>query len=376
MWVGSLIFLVMLVTLMPEVGGSFGLTMTLQGGQLFSPLFGQMNAMAQRMIKIYTGLTLFSFVLFKLAGLNFWDALLMAMRCISTGGGKFFPCIGNAYVEYAAAFSMFLACGNFLLYYRLIQTLPPPRRGDKVNIFRRVIDYVKRFKQNVFDNLKIFFSNSEVKTCTLIILFSVIFIFFAILTRGYTADIESALRYALFHVISFLSTTGITLPIDNDIHDFDKFIVFIMAVFGGCMGSVTGGLKMMRVLVLFKSAAAEVTRTMHPHMMTSIRVNGNAVPRETVGRITAFFFLTCLTLFFCAAVLSFMGPQFSEAVGISAVCLTTVGALPELIDAQIFLQLSSVAKIFCAVILVVGRLEIFALLIFIASVNSKGRGIK
>ena len=375
MWFGSLIFLVMLVTLMPEVGGSFGLSMTLQGGQLFSPLFGQMNAMAQRMIKTYTGLTLISFVLFKLAGLNFFDALLMSMRCISTGGGQFFPGSGNAYVEYAAAFSMLLSCGNFLLYYRLIQTLPPPRRSDKVNIFRRVINYVTRLKQNVFDNVKIFFTNSEVKTCTLVIFFSVIFILLAMLLRGYTNDAELAFRYAIFHVISYLSTTGLTLNV-TDVHDFDKFMIFLMAVFGGCMGSVTGGLKMMRVLVLFKSAAAEVKRTMHPHMMTSIRVSGNAVPRETVGRITGFFFLTCLTLFFCAAVLSFMGPKFSESVAMSAVCLTTAGYLPELIDAQIFSQLSSVAKFFCAIILVVGRVEIFALLIFIASVNSKSRVIK
>ncbi|MBQ6975737.1 MAG: hypothetical protein IJQ16_04200 [Selenomonadaceae bacterium] len=61
MWFGSLIFLVMLVTIMPEVSGCFGLSMSLQGGQLFSPLFGQMNTMSQRMIKIYSGLTLASF---------------------------------------------------------------------------------------------------------------------------------------------------------------------------------------------------------------------------------------------------------------------------------------------------------------------------
>ena len=142
------------------------------------------------------------------------------------------------------------------------------------------------------------------------------------------------------------------------------------------MGSVTGGLKMMRVLVLFKSAAAEVTRTMHPHMLTSVRVNDNAVPRETVGRITAFFFLSCFTLFLCAAVLSFMEPKFSEAVAMAAVCLTNVGCLPELIDANNFLHLSDVGKIFCAVILVVGRVEIFALLIFIAGFNSKQRLVR
>ncbi len=371
MWFGSLIFLVMLVTLMPEVGGCFGLTITLQGGQLFSPLFGQMNTMSQRMIKTYTGLTLISFGLFKLAGLSFWDALLMAMRCISTGGGDFFPASSSVYVEYAAIFSMLLACGNFLLYYRLIQTLPPPRSNVKEKFFQRVINYVKRLRQNFFDNVKTFFTNSEVKFSLGIIFFSVIIIFFVAMNRAPQGDSLNIFSHSIFHVISYLSTTGINLVDFDTVHDFDKFLIFLMAILGGCMGSVTGGLKMMRVLVLLKTAAAEVQKTIHPHMITSIRINNNAVPPSIVGRILGFFFIGCITLFISSALLSFMGPKFSEAVAMSAACLTNVGTLPQIVDANIFLRLPDVAKIFCSLILIVGRIEIFALLILIASFKPK-----
>ena len=376
MWFGSLIFLVMLVTIMPEVSGCFGLSMSLQGGRLFSPLFGQMNAISQQMIKVYCGLTLLSFGLFKLAGLNFWDALLMSMRCISTGGGNFFPSSSNVYVEYAAIFSMLIACGNFLMYYRLIQTLPPPRSEVNENIFMKSIKYVKRLRQNFLDNIKILIQNSEIKTCAIIIFFSVIFIFFANMLRNEGDDANLIFRYALFHVVSYLSTTGINLIAFDEVHDFDKFLIFLMAILGGCMGSVTGGLKMVRVLVLLKSAAIEVKKTVHPHMITSIRINNNAVPPEIVGRILGFFFLSCLTLFICSALLSFMGPKFSEAVAISATCLTNVGALPQIIDANIFLRLPDIAKIFCSIILIVGRIEIFALLIVLAKLNHKQGHIK
>lgn len=369
MWFGSLIFLIMLVTLMPEVGGCFGLSTTLLSGQLFSPFFGQMNIMSQRMIKTYTGLTLISFSLFKLAGLNFWDALLMAMRCISTGGGNFFPENSNAYVEYAAIFSMLLACGNFLLYYRLSQTLPPPRSGVKEKFFRRGINYIKRVRQNFFDNVKTFFSNSEVKTCTTIIFFNVLINFFVAMNENTEWDPILTLRYVIFNVVSYISTTGISLMDFEMVHDFNRFLIFMMAVLGGCMGSVTGGLKMVRVLVLLKTAAAELKKTIHPHMITNVRINNITVPPTIVGRILGFFFIACLMLFVSSALLSFMGPKFSEAVAISAVCMTNVGILPQIVDPTTFLNLPEIAKVFCTLILITGRLEIFAILILLASLK-------
>ena len=376
MWFGSLLFLVMLVTIMPTVGGCFGLTMTLQGGQLFSPLFGQMNAISQRMIKVYSLLTLASFFLFKLAGLDVENSALMALRCISTGGGKFFPSSSNVYVEYATIFSMLLACGNFLLYYRLIQTLPPPRTGEKEKIFVRAINYVKRFRRNLIDNVKSFASNSEVQTLTVIIFFCTSILFWLATFRDNQTDLHENFRHALFQIVSYISTTGINLSGGDLPSDFDKFLIFFMAIIGGCMGSVTGGLKIVRVIVLMKTSAVELKKAIHPHMMPSIRVNGGAVPPEIVGRILGFFFLSCLTLFASSALLSCTDLNFSKSVAISAVCLTNVGIFPPIVEPHNFLELTNVAKIFCAVICVVGRLEIFALLILLAAATKKSPTFK
>lgn len=142
------------------------------------------------------------------------------------------------------------------------------------------------------------------------------------------------------------------------------------------MGSVTGGLKIVRVLVLLKTSAVELKKTIHPHMIPSIRVNGGAVPPEIVGRILGFFFLSCLTLFVSSALLSCTEPNFSESVAISAACLTNVGIFPQIVEPQNFLMLSNVAKILCATICVIGRLEIFVLLVLVASATKKSPTFK
>ena len=104
-------------------------------------------------------------------------------------------------------------------------------------------------------------------------------------------------------------------------------------------------------------------------MMTAIHVGDVPVPMQTVGRILGYFFLVLVTMFICAAVLSFTGVTFSEAVAMSAACLSTVGHLPGLCDASDFKALSTFGKMFCTVILILGRLEIFAMLIAVAGIR-------
>lgn len=369
MWLGSLLFLIMLVTVLPEVSGCFGISLSLQGGHGFSAIIGQMNRMSLRVIKVYATLTAVSFGAFKLAGLGAWDSLLMAMRCISTGGGDYFPSQSSVYVEYAAVFAMLLACGNFLLYHRVIYTLLPPRIEFGLNYFTRLKQYVLRLRRTIIDNTKLVLANEEVCVLYVTILFAMLILMFRVFSQELYFDGNQAFRSSLFHIVSFVSTTGITLDTGAEVHDFDKFFIFLMAVTGGCIGSVTGGFKIIRLIVLVKITAAEVRKTIHPRMMTVVSVGDLPVPMRTVGRILSFFFLALVTMFICAAVLSFTGASFSEAVAMSIACLTNVGNLPGLCDAENFKSLAPFGKVFCMLILIVGRLEVFALLIAVAGVK-------
>lgn len=370
MWLGSLLFLIMLVSVLPEVSGCFGISLSLQGGHGFSAIIGQMNSMSWRVIKVYVALTTISFVAFKLAGLSLWDSLQMAMRCISTGGGDFFPAEGSVYVEYAATFSMLLACGNFLLYYRAFHTLLPPRPEFGMNYFTRLKQYFLRFKRTLIDNALAILLNAEAKVLYATVVVTMLLLLFRVFWQELYFDVNDAFHESLFYVTSFLSTTGIILDDSAaDIHDFDKLFIFLMALTGGCIGSVTGGFKIIRLIVLIKITAAEIRKTIHPRMMTAIKVGDVPVPMRTVGRILGYFFLTVVTMFICAVVLSFAGATFSKAVAMSVACLSTIGTLPGLCDASDFQALSKFGKMFCTVILIVGRLELFALLIAVAGIR-------
>ena len=373
MWLGSLLFLIMLVTVLPEVSGCFGISLSLQGGQNFSAIIGQMNLMSLRVIKVYSVLTALSFGLFKLAGLNFWDSMLMAMRCISTGGGNFFPAHENIYVEYAAVAVMLIACGNFLLYHRIIYTLLPPRLEFSKLYVTRLKQYFGRLQRTIVTNAKLFFANEEIKVLYVTIFFGMLVVMFRAYMHG-IFDGNEAFRETLFYIVSFVSTTGIVLDeTAKELHDFDRFFIFLMAMTGGCIGSVTGGFKIIRLIILLKATAAEGRKMIHPRMMPAVKVGDVPVPSKTVGRILCYFFLSVVTMFICAGLLSFAGENFSKAVSISVACLSTVGTLPGLCSAEDFRNLSHVGKIFCMMISIVGRLEIFALLIAVAGIKIRRR---
>ena len=380
MWLGSFIFLSILVTILPEVSGCFGLELSLSQGQIFSPMIGQMREMAKKILIIYEFLTFVSFIMFKLAGLNNWDAVLMAMRCISTGGGDYFPYKYSLYVEYAAMFSMLIACGNFLLYFRLFYTLVPPASSLHLNKKVKLLDFAKHIRhllieflvllrRNILSNCKIFFSNSEVKFLLMTILGGTLLIFFSVFSKNYIVDGNESFRIAMFHVISYMSTTGVDTVDITKVPDFNRYFLFLMVIIGGCMGSVTGGLKIIRIIVLFKLAAIEVTKTLHPRMITNIKVNGVSVPMKVVGRILTFFFMCTVTLFIFSVILSLSGQPFSKSVAMSLACMTNVGTLPGICETADFMALPAIMKLFCCIILIAGRMEIFAFFILISYVH-------
>ena len=251
---------------------------------------------------------------------------------------------------------MLMACGNFLLYFRLLNTTFPPKSSFK--------PFLAELKENIKSNAKILFSNSEVQFLLITIFFCTFFILFT----AFSAIVDGNLnfRIALFEVVSYMSTTGISNTDIVHLPDHTKFILFILAIIGGCMGSVTGGLKAIRVIILFKLAKIETLKVIHPRMITSIKVSGTSVPMKIVGRVLSFFFLCSVTLFIFSVILSLSGQAFSTSVAMSMACLTNIGPLPVICESSTFMALPAVMKLFCCLILIVGRMEIFAFLILLA----------
>lgn len=338
-WLGSLSFIVMLVTVLPTVCGSFGLVLTYDQSLSFSPLLVRMKRSAWQAARIYTALTLFSGLLFYLAGLGPLDSLSLAMMALSTGGGAdhlVFIDHDNPWLEFAAIASMLLACGNFLIYCQAVR-----RRSWRLLWQERELH-----------------------------LFLGLLFIFALIISGhlwYTGvyDWDDSLRYGFFEVVSFSSTSGFMAAPVSEWPDFDRFLLFLLVFIGGCIGSMTGGLKIKRFVILFKMTISEMKRTLHPHMVEPIRIGREIVATKIVANILCYFFLHLATFYIFTTLLSLSDITLSEAVGLSVGMLSSVGTAAGLYGFDTFAKLAPGFKLLCCFFMLVGRMEAFALLLWL-----------
>ena len=338
-WLGSLSFVVMLVTVMPAVCGSFGLVLSYEHSLSFSPLLVRMRRSAFQAARIYVGLTGVSLVLFYLAGLGPIDALSLAMMSLSTGGGADLPVfmlLDNPWLELAAILSTLLACGNFLLYRQAL------RRRD----------------------FRLIWQDTELH------LFFLLLLLFGLVVSGHlwyagVYDLADSLRYGFFEVVSFSSTSGFMAAPVAAWPDFDRFLLLLLVFVGGCIGSLTGGLKIKRFVILFRMTLSEMKRTLHPHMVERIRVGKETVSMRIVGNILCYFFLHFAVFYVFTALLSLSDITLPEAVGLGVGMLSSVGTASGLYGFDTYANLAPGFKLLCCFFMLVGRMEIFTLLLWL-----------
>ena len=267
------------------------------------------------------------------------DALSLAMMSLSTGGGADLPVFmreGNPWLELAAILSMLLACGNFLLYRQAL------RRRD----FRLIWQDTE---------LRLFF--------LLLLLFSLAVS--AHLWYAGVYDLADSLRYGFFEVISFSSTSGFMAAPVAAWPDLDRFLLLLLVFIGGCIGSLTGGLKIKRLVILFRMTLSEMKRTLHPHMVERIRVGKETVSMRIVGNILCYFFLQLAVFYVFTALLSLSDITLPEAVGLGVGMLSSVGTASGLYGFDTYANLAPGFKLLCCFFMLVGRMEIFALLLWL-----------
>lgn len=338
-WLGGLNFILILTTVLPQVSGCFGLTLTARQSIFFSPLWNKMASSAWQGFRIYAGLTILSFVLFLLAGLMPFDAVTGALVTLSSSGTAD-PSLFMPYdlwpLELAAGISMVLAALNPLLCWKSWQ-----RRS-----------------------IRLFLRDTEWQVYLMILVAGGVLIALN-LSRNGLYDGVTSLRHGFFQAASFLSTCGFVSAPCWDWPPFSRLLLFAFVFIGGCIGSAGGGIKVIRFLVLLRMALAEVRHTLHPHMVVSIKVDGLAVPAKVVGRILSFFFLFIAIFALSALVISLSGVSMMQAMGVAAGCLTSAGSTAALFGSGDFSWTPYWLKMFCAFLMVLGRIEIFSFFVLI-----------
>ncbi|WP_075342551.1 TrkH family potassium uptake protein [Tenacibaculum agarivorans] len=352
-WIGGMGIIVLTIAILPLLGiGGMQLFMAEAPGPSADKLHPRITDTAKRLWLIYVGLTITQFLLLKVAGMTWYDAINHAMATVSTGGfstknASVAYWNGMPLVQYIIIFFMFIAGTNFVLTYFALK--------GKI---RKVIQS-EEFK---YYGLGILF-------ITILVTVSILFFKDPSLQSSIEHPMilgktESAFRHALFSIISVVTTTGFVSA------DFTMWSYFITAIFfalffvGGSAGSTSGGVKVVRHIVMLKNSFLEFKKTLHPNAIIPVRYDGKAVKQTIVFNIISFFILYMLIFIVGAVVLALMGLDIKSALGACASSLGNIGpAIGSVSPVDNFAHLSNSAKLFCSFLMLIGRLELFTVLI-------------
>ncbi len=359
-WIGGLGIIVIFVALLPRISGNvFNLFNAEVSGFVNTRIKPRLRVTALTLFAIYVFLTTVLIILLMFLGMNFFDAVNHSFSAVATGGfsthNESVAYFNSPAIEYVLAVFMLIAGGNFSLYYRLIRF----EWNDQLALSKNL--------SSLFQNIKILWQDTEFRVYIgLALLFSLLIAANIAVVCG--TGLSDSLRYAFFQVASFGSTTGFVSYDYDKWPAFSKLLLAVMFFTGGCAGSTAGGIKISRFIVLFKTVAAEMRRTLHPRILFSVMYNGKELPSHTIVNVSRFFFVYILTIAVLSAALSATGLGVEESIFGVASCVSSVGpAFDSLGAVHNFSGVSSVGKIVLSLAMLLGRLELFTVLALLRS---------
>lgn len=340
-WIGGLGIVFFTIAVLPSlVGGSVKVFAAEATGPMKSKLHPKLSTSAKSIWTIFFTLSIACFASFKLLGMDWFDSVNYAMTTIATGGfsthNMSIEYFQSPALEYVSTLFCFLSGINFVLLYRAVI------RGD----FRS------------------FFSNSELKFYCLMVAIFTAFITYMLVTRNHY-DLEYAFRCGIYQVVSFMTTTG--LFNDNAaLWPHVTWVVLAVCMFmGACAGSTSGGFKSVRCVMLLKVIRNEFRQMLHPKAVLPLKFAGMNVPMQRRVTLLAFLSVYCLLCIICAFAMIAAGVDNTNAITITISTLSNVGPTlgMEIGPTMSWNELPDFAKWICSILMLMGRLEIFSVLI-------------
>ena len=338
-WLGGIGIIVMAITLMPimNVGGMQLLKVSSTDGS--EKILPKTKEISIRLIIIYIALTFLCALFYKIFGMKFFDSLTHSMTTIATGGfSNYNDSIGhfnNFKIEMTSMVFIILGSIPFIAYIKYLS-------GTK----------------------NIFITDTQIKSFIKIIFFSILilFLYLVIFNKSFS---EISLRSISFNVISILTGTGYVTQNFDSWGNF-PLIYFLMLMFiGGCAGSTTCGIKIFRVQILYLFIKNQLKKIIYPRGIFIIKYDNNNVNEKFMASIISFIYLYIVIFFVIAALLSLSGLDFTTSISGAATSISNVGpGLGELIGPNgNFSQLPNFSKWVLSFGMILGRLELFAILV-------------
>ena len=351
-WIGGMGIIVLAIAILPLLGiGGMQLFAAEAPGPGGDKLHPRITDTAKRLWLIYVVYTLAETLLLWAAGMSFFDAINHSLSTLSTGGFS----TKNASVsfwndqpliQYIIMVFMFLAGTNFVLSYFAFK-----------GRFSKIIND-EEFK------LYGFFIVALTLVTALFIYTQADLAASSIAHPMVYGPLESALRHGLFQVLALITTTGFVTADFTAWTPLLTIIFFGLMFLGGSAGSTSGGIKIVRHLIMIKNGVLEFKRTLHPNAILPVRYNNRSVHQSIVFNVLGFFILYMLSFIVGVLVFSLLGLDFQTALGGAASTLGNVGpALGDLGPVHTYHDLSLPAKWWASFLMLIGRLELFTVLI-------------
>ena len=351
-WIGGMGIIVLAIAILPLLGiGGMQLFTAEAPGPNSDKLHPRITDTAKRLWLIYVTLTIVETLLLYLAGMSVFDALNHAMSTMASGGFST-KNISLAHwnhlpwVHYIIMVFMFLAGSNFVLsYFAFTGKIKKVFQDDEFLTFAKFIFF---FSMIVF---AVLISQVDLGNGS----------FDHPQVWGKT---ESSLRHSFFQVLAIVTTTGFVTADYTAWSPFMTIFFFGLMFLGGSAGSTSGGIKVVRHLLMIKSGFLEFKRALHPNAIIQSRYNGKVVSKEIIGNILGFFILYMISFIVGSLVFGFMGLDFENAVGVAASSLGNVGpAIGDFGPTSNYSQLPALGKYWSSFLMLMGRLELFTVLI-------------
>ncbi len=336
-WLGGIGVIVMAITLMP--------IMNVGGMQLFKissndsseKILPKSKEISLRLIYIYTFLTAVCAISYKFLGMNIFDSLTHSMTTISTGGfSNYNESIGffnSFYIEISAMIFIILGSLPFIIYIKFLN-------GNK----------------------KIFFLDTQVRTFLKIILLSVVLLSIYL---SINSSVQLNLRSILFNIISILTGTGYVNAQFDNWGGFSLILFLVLMFIGGCAGSTTCGIKIFRIQILYSFVLNQLKKIIYPKGIFILKYNQNPVDEKFIASIISFVYMYLVIFFVIAILLSLSGLDFVTSISGAATSISNVGpGLGSIIGPNgNFSSLPDISKWILALGMILGRLELFAILV-------------
>ncbi len=341
-WFGGIGIIVLAIAILPtlQIGGMQLLHM--EHDDPYEKTIPKVNRFVLEIFLLYVALSIICGLLYFANGMSGFDSVIHAMTTISTGGfsshDESFGYFNSFRIEIISVVFMIIGSLPFVLYLQFIHK-------QKKNFFRD-------------DQIRLFF----------IVVFTIVILTTIWLKINFSDDLLSSFRISLFNITSILTGTGYSSNNFSNWGSYGTVIMMIIMFIGGCAGSTTGGIKIFRLQILFRGASSQIKKLVQPHAVYVMRFNGKTVNENTYNSVMGFFFMYILLFIISSISLSFFNLDFLSAFSAAASAISNVGpGLGQTIGPSgNFFLLDNGAKWILSITMIIGRLEIFTVLVLLS----------